>query len=67
MQNRAFLSKTAYLTGRELPPRVAFASLILPTALRLWAPPVYEATGGHGPRGQLPAGDTKTFKKKRPT
>ena len=25
-----------------------FASLIPPTALRLWAPPVHVATGGHG-------------------
>ena len=25
-----------------------FASLIPPTTLRLWAPPVHVATGGHG-------------------
>ena len=27
---------------------------IPPTALRLWAPPVHEATGGHGPLRQHP-------------
>ena len=31
-----------------------FASLIPPTALRLWAPPVHEATGGHGLGTQVP-------------
>ena len=33
---------------------LAFASLIPPTALRLWAPPVHVATGGHGPRRRQP-------------
>ena len=31
-----------------------FASLIPPTALRLWAPPVHAATGGHGLGMQVP-------------
>ena len=33
---------------RRLAPLGNFASLIPPTALRLWAPPVHVATGGHG-------------------
>ena len=32
----------------------AFAALIPPTALRLRAPPVHVATGGHGPLGEHP-------------
>ena len=33
----------------------AFASLIPPTSLRSWAPPVHAATGGHGLRAEGPA------------
>ena len=37
-----------------------FASLILPTALRLWAPPVHVATGCHGPGTQVPGAYAST-------
>ena len=48
------LGPGAHSLGRAFSPD-AFASLIPPTALRLWAPPVHAATGGHGLRAEGPA------------